>query len=80
MDLYSMNTSPRYVILDDDIFALVIATNIVRNHSRRAEVVSFSSCKKAKKIWGSIQNPSLLKGSIELTGFRQSIQANGFDR
>jgi CheY-like chemotaxis protein len=44
-----MNTSPRYVLLDDDIFALAIATNIVRNHCRRAEVVSFSSCKEAIK-------------------------------
>jgi CheY-like chemotaxis protein len=43
----SMNTTPRYVLLDDDIFALAIATNIVRNHSRRAEVVSFSDCKNA---------------------------------
>ena len=44
-----MNTSPRYILLDDDIFALAIATNIVRNYSRRAEVVSFSSCKDAIK-------------------------------
>jgi response regulator of citrate/malate metabolism len=43
----SMNTSPRYILLDDDIFTLAIATNIVRNHSRRAEVISFSECKKA---------------------------------
>jgi CheY-like chemotaxis protein len=42
-----MNTTPRFVLLDDDIFALAMATNIVRNHSRRAEVVSFSDSKKA---------------------------------
>ncbi len=45
----TMNTSPRYILLDDDIFALAIATNIVRNHSRRAEVVGFSRCKEAIK-------------------------------
>jgi DNA-binding NarL/FixJ family response regulator len=45
----SMNTTPRYILLDDDILALAIATNIVRNHSRRAEVVGFSSCEEAIK-------------------------------
>jgi CheY-like chemotaxis protein len=49
MNLCSMNISPRYVLLDDDIFALAIATNIVRNHSRRAEVVSFTVSKEAIK-------------------------------
>ena len=45
----AMITSPRYILLDDDIFALAIATNVVRNHSRRAEVVGFSRCKEAIK-------------------------------
>ena len=49
MNQTTMNMSPRYVILDDDIFALAITTNIVRNHSRRAEVVGFSVCKDAIK-------------------------------
>jgi response regulator of citrate/malate metabolism len=49
MNQRTMSLSPRYVILDDDIFALAITTNIVRNHSRRAEVVSFSVCKDALK-------------------------------
>ena len=42
-----MKTSPRYILLDDDLFALAIATQIIRNYSRRAKIISFSSCKEA---------------------------------
>jgi response regulator of citrate/malate metabolism len=42
-----MKKPPRFVLLDDDLFALEMAKKIVRNYSRRAEVISFSTCKAA---------------------------------
>jgi CheY-like chemotaxis protein len=62
-----MNISLRYVLLDDDIFALAIATNIVRNYSRRAEVVSFSSCKEAIKYVEADYNKRKYPDTVFLT-------------
>ena len=42
-----MKNPPRFILLDDDLFALAIATKIIRNYSRRAEIISFLTCKGA---------------------------------
>ena len=42
-----MKTFPRFILLDDDLFALEIAKKIVRDYSRRVEIISFSACKEA---------------------------------
>jgi CheY-like chemotaxis protein len=42
-----MKNPPRFILLDDDLFALAIAKKIIRNYSRRAEIISFSACKDA---------------------------------
>jgi CheY-like chemotaxis protein len=72
-----MNISPRYVLLDDDIFALAIATNIVRNHSRRAEVVSFSTCKEAIKYVEAGSHKRKYPDTVLLTDLRMP-EVDGF--
>ena len=42
-----MKNHPRFILLDDDPFALAIATKIVRDHNRRIEIVSFTACEEA---------------------------------
>ena len=42
-----MKTFPRFILLDDDLFALTLAAKIIRDYSRRVEVVGFSACKEA---------------------------------
>jgi CheY-like chemotaxis protein len=42
-----MKNPPRFILLDDDSFALAIAIKIIRNYSRRAEIISFLTCKEA---------------------------------
>jgi CheY-like chemotaxis protein len=42
-----MKTCPRFILLDDDPFALAIAKKIIRDHRRRAEIISFSTCQEA---------------------------------
>jgi CheY-like chemotaxis protein len=42
-----MKNSPRFILLDDDLFALTIANKIIRDYSRRAEIISFSAGKEA---------------------------------
>ena len=42
-----MKNPPRFILLDDDLFALTIAANIIRSCSRRAEIISFCACKDA---------------------------------
>jgi CheY-like chemotaxis protein len=44
-----MKKSPRFILLDDDLFALTIATKIIRNYNCCAEITSFSECKEAIK-------------------------------
>jgi CheY-like chemotaxis protein len=42
-----MKNSPRFILLDDDLFALTIANKIIRDYSRHAEIISFSAGKEA---------------------------------
>lgn len=42
-----MKNLPRFILLDDDQFALMIARKIIRDYNRRAEIISFSECKDA---------------------------------
>ena len=42
-----MKNYPRFILLDDDLFALTIATKIIRDHCRRVEITSFTACKEA---------------------------------
>jgi CheY-like chemotaxis protein len=41
-----MKTSPRFILLDDDLFTLTIELNVIRNCCRRAEIISFTACKE----------------------------------
>jgi len=41
--------SPRFILLDDDMFALTFAKQIIRNYSRRIEVITFSAASEAIK-------------------------------
>ncbi len=38
---------PRFILLDDDLFALTLAKNIVLGYSRHAEIITFSTAKEA---------------------------------
>jgi two-component system chemotaxis response regulator CheY len=38
--------SPRFILLDDDLFALAMAGKIIRNYCRRSEIITFSAAKK----------------------------------
>jgi CheY-like chemotaxis protein len=42
-----MKNYPRVILLDDDQFALTIATKVVRDYIRRIEVLPFSACEEA---------------------------------
>jgi CheY-like chemotaxis protein len=42
-----MKNPPRFILLDDDLFALTIATKIIRNYNRPVEIISFSVSKEA---------------------------------
>src|ERR1700743_35940 len=44
-----MKNYPRFILLDDDLFALTMAEKIIRNHCHCAEIISFSACKEAIK-------------------------------
>jgi response regulator of citrate/malate metabolism len=39
--------SPRFILLDDDLCALEMAKMIIRNYSRYAEIITFSTAKEA---------------------------------
>ena len=41
--------SPRFILLDDDMFALTFAKQIIRNYSRPIEVITFSAASEAIK-------------------------------
>ncbi len=43
----SFKNTPSFILLDDDVFALAIAKNIILNYNRRAEVITFSAAKDA---------------------------------
>lgn len=47
MKLTIRKTPPRFILLDDDPFALALAIKIIRNYSRRAEIITFSAVKEA---------------------------------
>ena len=38
---------PRFILLDDDLFALTLAKNIVLGYSRHAEIITFSTAQEA---------------------------------
>lgn len=38
---------PRFILLDDDLFALTLAAKVIRNYSRRTEIMAFSTVKEA---------------------------------
>ena len=38
---------PSFILLDDDVFALAFAKEIIRGYSRRAEITTFSAAKDA---------------------------------
>jgi len=42
-----MKNSLRFILLDDDLCALAITAQIIRNYDRRAGIISFSACKEA---------------------------------
>ncbi|HEX9503414.1 MAG TPA: response regulator [Patescibacteria group bacterium] len=42
-----MKNLPRFILLDDDLLALTLARKIIRNYSRRAEIITFSAAKEA---------------------------------
>jgi response regulator RpfG family c-di-GMP phosphodiesterase len=42
-----MKKSPRFILLDDDLFTLAIEKYVIRNYCRRAEIINFSACKEA---------------------------------
>jgi response regulator of citrate/malate metabolism len=42
-----MKNIPRFILLDDDLFALTLARKIIQNYSRCAEVITFSAAKEA---------------------------------
>jgi response regulator RpfG family c-di-GMP phosphodiesterase len=37
----------RFILLDDDLVALAIAAKVIRNHSRRAEIIPFTAAREA---------------------------------
>src|ERR1700744_2268371 len=47
MKLIRKKNTPNFILLDDDLFALAIAKNIILNYSRRAEVITFSTANEA---------------------------------
>jgi CheY-like chemotaxis protein len=45
-----MKDTVRFILVDDDLCALTMATKIIRNNCRRAEIIPFSECKEAIKF------------------------------
>ena len=45
-----MNKPLRFILIDDDIFALEFATKTIQRHNRRAEVIAFSSAQKGMEF------------------------------
>ena len=42
-----MKNLPRFILLDDDLFALACSEKIIRNYSRHAGIITFSDAKAA---------------------------------
>jgi response regulator of citrate/malate metabolism len=47
-----MKNQPRYILLDDDLFALSITNKIIHDYDHRAEIVSFSATKEVMAYIG----------------------------
>ena len=44
---------PSFILLDDDVFALAFAKEIIRSYNRRARIISFSAAKDAMEYMGA---------------------------
>ena len=73
-----MKTSPRFILLDDDLFTLTIEINVVRNYRRRAEIVSFTRCKEAIEYLEADCRKSRYPDTIFLTDLHMP-EIDGFE-
>jgi CheY-like chemotaxis protein len=53
MKLTRKKNIPSFILLDDDVFALALAKEIIKGYNRRAEVMTFSDAKDAMKYMGT---------------------------
>ena len=47
------NNFPSFILLDDDLFALTFAKEIIRSCNRRARIITFSTAEDAMKYIGA---------------------------
>jgi response regulator RpfG family c-di-GMP phosphodiesterase len=58
---------PRFILLDDDLFALAYAEKIIRRNNRRAEIITFSDGKEAIKYMDTKDFAGKDKDTVFLT-------------
>ena len=73
-----MKTSPRFILLDDDLFTLTIEINVVRNYCRWAEIISFTACKEAIEYMEADCRKSRYPDTIFLTDLHMP-EIDGFE-
>jgi len=62
-----MKNLPRFILLDDDLFALTLTRKIIRNYTRRAEIITFSAAKEAMAYIEADDIPGKRADTIFLT-------------
>jgi response regulator of citrate/malate metabolism len=73
-----MKNPMRFILLDDDLFTLTIEKKVIQNYYRRAEIISFSSCKEAIEY----MEADFLKGGYTDTVFLTDLhmpELDGFE-
>jgi response regulator RpfG family c-di-GMP phosphodiesterase len=63
----SKKNIPRFILLDDDAFALAFAKEIIRGYNRRAEIITFSAAKDAIEYIGAENFRSKCTDTVFLT-------------
>jgi CheY-like chemotaxis protein len=73
-----MKTSPRFILLDDDLFTLSIEKKVILNYCRRAEIISFTACKEAIEYMEADCYKSIYPQTIFLTDLHMP-EIDGFE-
>ena len=63
----SKKNIPSFIILDDDLFSLAFAKEIISGYNRRAEIITFSAAKDAIEYMGAEDFKSKCRDTVFLT-------------
>ena len=74
----SKENIPRFILLDDDTWALAFAKLIIRDYNRHAEVISFSNAKDAIEYMGTEDFRSKCTDTVFLTDLHMP-EIDGFE-